>query len=180
MWEKNRKESRCVHRYNWVTLLYSRSYPNIVNQLYFNKTLKNEKKSGENGDIKRCKTAGSPLWLRWTCLETITVIGVQRRHQAGDEASVVHWTKEGICEAPQGAQSRSWVWKVHRPETWWPLCRSLVMTLAPCNPIVCRTCTWSRKRLYYITLLGEQNRLHIKDIPFPGARWGTQVSEPSS
>ena len=31
--------------YNWITLLYSRNYHNIVNELYFNKILKNEKKN---------------------------------------------------------------------------------------------------------------------------------------
>ena len=32
--------------YNWVTLLYSRNCPNIVNQLYFNlKKLKNKQKA---------------------------------------------------------------------------------------------------------------------------------------
>ena len=30
--------------YNWITLWYRRNYYNIVNQLYFNKTFKNEKK----------------------------------------------------------------------------------------------------------------------------------------
>ena len=29
--------------YNWITLLYSRNDHNIVNQLYFNKTLKMKK-----------------------------------------------------------------------------------------------------------------------------------------
>ena len=31
--------------YNRITLLYSRNYHNIVNQLYLNKTLKNKKKN---------------------------------------------------------------------------------------------------------------------------------------
>ena len=44
MWEKNLKENECEYMYNWITLLYSRNYDNIVNQLYFNKTLKNDKK----------------------------------------------------------------------------------------------------------------------------------------
>ena len=30
--------------YNWIILLYSRNYHNTVNQLYFQKTLKNKKK----------------------------------------------------------------------------------------------------------------------------------------
>ena len=33
--------------YNWVTLLYSRNWHNIVNQLYFN----NNKKNGPQGSI---------------------------------------------------------------------------------------------------------------------------------
>ena len=37
------KENGCVNMYNWITLLYSRNYCNIVNQLYFSKTLKNKK-----------------------------------------------------------------------------------------------------------------------------------------
>ena len=44
MWEKNLKENACVYMDNWITLLYSRNYPNIVNQLHINKTLKNENK----------------------------------------------------------------------------------------------------------------------------------------
>ena len=40
--EESEKEW-CVYIYNWITLLYSRNYHNMVNQLYFNKTLKNEK-----------------------------------------------------------------------------------------------------------------------------------------
>jgi len=42
VWEKNVKENGCVYMYNWITLLYSRNYHNIVNQLYCNKTLKKE------------------------------------------------------------------------------------------------------------------------------------------
>ena len=44
MWEKNLKENGCVYMYNQITLLYSRNYHNLVNQLYFNKMLKNDKK----------------------------------------------------------------------------------------------------------------------------------------
>ena len=40
MWEKNLKENGCVYMYNWITLLYSRNYLNIVKQLCFNNTLK--------------------------------------------------------------------------------------------------------------------------------------------
>ena len=35
--EKNLKKNGCVYMYNWITLLFSRNYHNIVNQLYFNK-----------------------------------------------------------------------------------------------------------------------------------------------
>ena len=41
---KESKENECVHMYNGITLLYSRNYHNLVNQLYFNKTLKSEDK----------------------------------------------------------------------------------------------------------------------------------------
>ena len=47
MWEKDLKENGWVYMYNWITSLYSRNYHNIINQLYFNKTLKNEKKGQE-------------------------------------------------------------------------------------------------------------------------------------
>ena len=40
---KNLKENGYVYMYNWIILLYSRNYHNIVDQLHFNKTLKNEK-----------------------------------------------------------------------------------------------------------------------------------------
>lgn len=45
MHEKNLKENGCVHKCNWITLLYSRNYYNLVNQLYLNKSLKNEEKN---------------------------------------------------------------------------------------------------------------------------------------
>ena len=32
-------EKECIHVYNWVTLLYSRDWHNIVNQLYINKKI---------------------------------------------------------------------------------------------------------------------------------------------
>ena len=35
--EKNIKKKECLYAYNWVALLYSRDWYNIVNQLYFNK-----------------------------------------------------------------------------------------------------------------------------------------------
>ena len=41
IWEKILKKNGCVYLYNWITLLYSRNCHNIVNQLYFSKTLKN-------------------------------------------------------------------------------------------------------------------------------------------
>ena len=37
MWEKNLKENECKCMYNWITLLYTRNYHNLVNQLDFNK-----------------------------------------------------------------------------------------------------------------------------------------------
>ena len=42
--EKNLKESRYVYVCNRITLFCSRNYHNIVNQLHFNKTLKNGKR----------------------------------------------------------------------------------------------------------------------------------------
>ena len=39
--EKNTKKE-CTHVYKWVTLLYSRDWHNIVNQLYFNNFFKKE------------------------------------------------------------------------------------------------------------------------------------------
>ena len=41
---KESEEGGCVYVHNWMTLLSSRNGPNIVNQLYVNKTLKKEKK----------------------------------------------------------------------------------------------------------------------------------------
>ena len=40
VWEKNLKKKGFMYMYNWITLLYSSNYHNIVNQLYFNKKLK--------------------------------------------------------------------------------------------------------------------------------------------
>ena len=39
IWRKNLKKNGRVYLYNWFTLLYSRIYHNIVNQLYVNKIL---------------------------------------------------------------------------------------------------------------------------------------------
>ena len=41
--KKNLKKNEYLYMYNLITLLNSRNCHNIVNQLYFNKTLKNEK-----------------------------------------------------------------------------------------------------------------------------------------
>ena len=49
MWEENLKENGCMYMYNLITLLYNRNYYNIVNQLYFNKTLENEKNKNLKG-----------------------------------------------------------------------------------------------------------------------------------
>ena len=37
---KNLKGNGCVYMYNWITLLYSRIYHNLVNQIYSNKDFK--------------------------------------------------------------------------------------------------------------------------------------------
>ena len=41
--EKNIYKRECLYVYNWVTLLYSRDWHNIANQLYFNKKIKLKK-----------------------------------------------------------------------------------------------------------------------------------------
>ena len=41
-WKKNLKENGGVYMDHWITFLYRRSYHNLVNQLYFNETLKKE------------------------------------------------------------------------------------------------------------------------------------------
>ena len=46
--KQNLRKNGCVYMHNWITWLYSRNYLNIVNQLYFNKTFKNEKKKKED------------------------------------------------------------------------------------------------------------------------------------
>ena len=54
VWEMNLKENGWVYKFNCITLLYSGNYHNILNQLYFNKTLKT--------DIKRSKTIQQICW----------------------------------------------------------------------------------------------------------------------
>ena len=54
MGKESEKES-CVMMYNWVTLLYSRYYHNIVNQLDFNKTLKKWKQTNKHTKGLRTK-----------------------------------------------------------------------------------------------------------------------------
>ena len=51
--EKNQKRKGCMYMYNWITLLHSRKYHNFVNQLYFNKTLQNEKEKGKELEAVR-------------------------------------------------------------------------------------------------------------------------------
>ena len=53
MWGKNLKENGCVSMDNGTTLLYSRNYHNILNQLYFHKTLKMEKHTQGEGNINQ-------------------------------------------------------------------------------------------------------------------------------
>ena len=43
--KRSEREWLCVYMYNWITLLYSRNYHNLVNQIYINQTLKSEKKN---------------------------------------------------------------------------------------------------------------------------------------
>ena len=60
MQEKNLKKNECVYMYNWITLLYSRNYYNIVNEPYFNKTLKNRKKKEY---LELIKYTGNTFWI---------------------------------------------------------------------------------------------------------------------
>lgn len=39
MWEKNLEENGYVCMYDWINLLYSKSYHNLINQLYFNEEI---------------------------------------------------------------------------------------------------------------------------------------------
>ena len=55
MQEKNLKEKGYVYMHNCITLLCSRNYHNLVNQLYFNKTLKNETKEKTKQNKKMSK-----------------------------------------------------------------------------------------------------------------------------
>ena len=55
IWEKKLKENRCVFIYNWITLLYSRNYRNIVSQPHSSKTLTSEKrKESQNTFLNWC------------------------------------------------------------------------------------------------------------------------------
>ena len=61
IWEKNLKGNGYVYMYDWIPLLYSRNYHNIVNQLYFSTTLKNEKREffyGTIGQESDCGISG--------------------------------------------------------------------------------------------------------------------------
>ena len=40
MGEKNLRENGYVYLYDWVTLVYSRNYCSLINQLYLNKNFK--------------------------------------------------------------------------------------------------------------------------------------------
>ena len=50
IWEKNLKMNVCVYTYYSISVWYRRNY-HLVNQLYFNKTLKNEKKLYTNSQL---------------------------------------------------------------------------------------------------------------------------------
>ena len=75
---KNLRESGyvCIYMCDWITLLYSRYYHNLVNQLYVNKTLKGR----ENTKTKRKKMR--------VMREKITLQGaVQETFYGGDLSS---------------------------------------------------------------------------------------------
>ena len=62
MWEKNLKENGGVYVYHRITFLYIRNYHNIVNRLYFNKTLKMRKKKPQMSvEETSGTTASAPL-----------------------------------------------------------------------------------------------------------------------
>ena len=70
MWEKDMKEGGFVYMYNRISLLYSRNDYNLVNQPYFNKTLKRKKKKSHthrNEITKAIKRAqiGVPFMAQW-------------------------------------------------------------------------------------------------------------------
>ena len=69
MWEKNLKENVCMYMHNWITLLYSRNYYDLVNQLYVNKTLKKEKRrekeKGPQSHTESLKVRGLALCTLW-------------------------------------------------------------------------------------------------------------------
>ena len=48
IWENNLKNNGCLYMYSWITLLYSKNYHNIVNQLHFKKNFKKWKKFCSN------------------------------------------------------------------------------------------------------------------------------------
>ena len=49
---KESERESCMYMYNGITLLYSRNYHNLVNQLWFNKTFKNEENRISNAWAK--------------------------------------------------------------------------------------------------------------------------------
>ena len=77
---KNLKENGYVHMYNWITLLYSRNYHNIVNELYFNKALRKWKGGGGNNS-SRMELSWSTTWLSCLLLELVKCKGLKKRVQ---------------------------------------------------------------------------------------------------
>ena len=60
IWEKNLQKNTCMYMYNGITLLYSRNYYNIVNQLHFNSTFLKKKPRLTAMNKNQCK------WLHYT------------------------------------------------------------------------------------------------------------------
>ena len=57
--------------YNWITLLHSRNYHNTVNQLYFNRTVKNEKKKKKEKEERKERNKTSEAIREGFCTQKI-------------------------------------------------------------------------------------------------------------
>ena len=69
MGKESEKECMCIYVYNWITLLCSRNYHHVVNQLYFNKTKK--KREEQRLTLLKLSTGGPgdiSGFLRWSTL----------------------------------------------------------------------------------------------------------------
>ena len=94
--EKNLKKNGCVYMHTWITLLYSRHYHNIINQLYFNKTLKNKATENKRMVAKGKKGGKLGSW-DWRMHMTIYTIKNQqdRLSSTGNYAQKFMVTSKG-------------------------------------------------------------------------------------